>query len=76
MKAQAAETGIEPIFPESESGVLPLHHSAIADAERFELLSCSFGDCCVAITPGIYEQVDVVGFEPTTFGLRDRYSTS
>lgn len=29
--------GIEPIFPESESGVLPLHHSAIADAERFEL---------------------------------------
>ena len=49
----AAETGIEPIFPESESGVLPLHHSAIADAGRFELPSCSFGDCCVAVTPDI-----------------------
>ena len=28
----AAETGIEPIFSESESDVIPLHYSAIADA--------------------------------------------
>ena len=31
----------------------------------FELPSNSFGDCCVAITPGIYE-VDVEGLEPST----------
>ena len=31
-----ANTGIEPIFPESESGVLPLHQSARIRTERLE----------------------------------------
>ena len=45
MKAQAAETGIEPISPESESGVIPLHYSAKADAERNWRLENSPVDC-------------------------------
>ena len=36
---QTAKTGIEPIFSESESDVLPLHHLAIAGSKGFEPLS-------------------------------------
>ena len=39
----AAETGIEPISSESESDVIPLHYSAIADTNGFE--SCYEYSC-------------------------------
>ena len=42
----------------------------------FELPSCSFGDCCVAVTPDICMRVDVEGLEPSASKLRVSCSTN
>ena len=50
----AAETGIEPISSESESDVIPLHYSAIADANGFEPLLIVLETIVLPVTPSIY----------------------
>ena len=50
----AAETGIEPISSESESDVIPLHYSAIADANAFEPLLIVLETIVLPVTPSTY----------------------
>ena len=50
----AAETGIEPISSESESDVIPLHYSAIADANGFEPLLIVLETIVLPVTLSIH----------------------
>ena len=50
----AAETGIEPISSESESDVIPLHYSAIADANGFEPFLIVLETIVLPVTPSTY----------------------
>ena len=50
----AAETGIEPISSESESDVIPLHYSAMTDANGLEPLPIVLETIMLPITPSIY----------------------
>ena len=59
---QTAKTGIEPIFSESESDVIPLHYSAIADANGFEPLLIVLEAIVLPVTLSIHTRV--TGFEP------------
>ena len=53
----AAETGFEPISSESESDVIPLHYSAIADANGFEPLLIVLETIVLPVTLSIHTRV-------------------
>lgn len=60
---KTVDIGIEPMSPESESDVLPLHQSTIIRMERFELSTSGLSDRRSDLLSYIREVT--VGFEPT-----------
>lgn len=72
---ETAETGIEPISPDSESGVIPLHYSAKTGSIGFEPMPLVLETSVLPFTPTTY-RVDVEGLEPSASKLRVSCSTN